>query len=219
VHGVAVSSIPGKDSVQFTNVGSWRMDIKADVSTPVFALWLRDIESIEVPPSPLVPGPLDMGDLPPPLDEAHDPRLGEEWLAWWISLVDRQSRPPQPRDENAEPEDTAAQLGVTQLSALRGPATRRWLEFLHWRTAYLRAHGTFERRRRPVDSLRETNIVREVEATLGRKAAPFSLAFTLLPVRDDRIRPVDPAHYLVPERVYLGAGWPAWLRTVVAKVA
>jgi len=61
--------------------------------------------------------------------------------------------------------------------------------------------------------------VREVEATLGRKAAPFRLTFRLLPVRDDRIRQIDAAHYLVPERVYLGAGWPAWLHAVVARVA
>ena len=149
-----------------------------------------------------MPGPLDMGDLPAPLGEAHDPWLGDEWLAWWISLVDR--RPRRLPDDDAE--------------ALRGPMTQRWTEFLHWRTAYFRAHGTFARRR-PIGDLRETNTVREVEAALGRKAARFSLTFTLLPARDDRIRPVDATHYLVPERVYLGAGWPAWLRDVVADVA
>ena len=46
-----------------------------------------------------------------------------------------------------------------------------------------------------------------------------NLTFTLLPVRDDRILQVGPVHYLVPERVYLGTGWPAWLRTVVVQVA
>ena len=182
--------------MRFAKFGSWQIDIKADVSTPVFALWLRDVEAIEVPSSPLVPGPLDMGDLPPPLGEAHDPRLGEEWLSWWTSLV--KGRPRQLPQHDAE--------------------AQRWTEFLHWRTAYFRAHGTFARRR-PIGDLRETNTVREVEAALGRKAARFSLTFTLLPVRDDRIRPVDATHYLVPERVYLGAGWPAWLRDVVADVA
>jgi hypothetical protein len=161
-----------------------------------------------------------MGDLPPPLGEAHGPRLGDEWLAWWISLVDRRPRPPVlPPDDDAEPaHDTPDPLGLARLPALRGHVTRRWTEFLHWRTAYHRAHGTFASRR-PVGDLRDNDAVRDVEATLGRRAAPFSLTFTLLPVRDDRIRLVETAHYLVPERVYLDAGWSAWLRTVVAEVA
>jgi len=206
--------------VRFANTGSWQMNIKAGEATLVFALWLRDSEAFEVPRSPLVPGPLDMGDLPPGLGEAHGPGLGEEWLAWWISLVDRRPRPPlRPLDEKAEPAlDTPDPLGLARLPVLHGLVTRRWTEFLHWRTAYHRAHGTFTSRR-PVGDLRETNTVREVEAALGRKAAPFSLTFRLLPVRDDRIRLVEPGQYLVPERVYLGAGWAAWLRAVVAEVA
>jgi hypothetical protein len=196
------------------------MSITADVATPVFALWLRDVEAIEVPRSPLVPGSLDMGDLPPPLGEAHDPRLGAEWLTWWISLVDRRVRPPlQPQDDDIEPaHDTPDPLGLARLPVLRGQVTRRWTEFLHWRTAYHRAQGTFASRR-PIGDLRDNDTVRDLEAMLGRKAAPFNLTFTLLPVRDDRILQVGPVHYLVPERVYLGAGWPAWLRAVVARVA
>jgi hypothetical protein len=114
--------------------------------------------------------------------------------------------------------DTPDPLGLAQLPVLRGLVARRWNEFQHWRTAYHRAYGTFTSRR-PVGDLRETNTVRDVEVTLGRKAAPFHLRFTLLPVRDDRIRLVAPGQYLVPERVYLGAGWSAWLRTVVTEVA
>jgi hypothetical protein len=184
----------------------------------VFALWLRDVEAIAVPSSPLVPGPLDVADLPAPLAAAHDPRLGEEWLAWWVSLVGRRARQPLPPGDGPEPaDDTPDPLGLARLPVLRGHVTRRWTEFRDWRIAVHRAHGTFASRR--PDHLREHSVVREVEATLGRKAAPFSLAFTLLPVRDDRIREVDPGHYLVPERVYLGAAWPVWLRAVVAEVA
>jgi hypothetical protein len=206
--------------VRFANVGSWQISINADGVTPVFALWLRDVEAIEVPPSPLVPGPLDMGDLPPPFGEAHGSRLAEEWLTWWVSLVDRHPRPPLlPPDSDVEPaHDTPDPLGLARLAVLRGHVTRRWTEFLHWRTAYHRAHATFAGRR-PVEDLRNNDVVREVEATLGRKVAPFSLTFTLLPVRDDRILRVDAAHHLVPERVYLGAGWPARLRAVLAEVA
>ena len=201
---------------------SWQMSIRADVTMPVFALWLRDVEVIDVPRSPLVPGPLDMGELPPPPGHAHDSRLGEEWLTWWISLVahDDRVRPPLlPPDEDTEPAyDTPDPLGLARLPALRGHVARRWTEFLPWRTAYHGAHGTFVSRRR-IGDLRENDAVRQVEAELGRKAAPFALTFTLLPVRDDRILPVGPAHYLVPERIYLGDGWPAWLHAVVTEVA
>jgi hypothetical protein len=204
--------------VRFANVGSWRMSIRADEGLTVFALWLRDVEAIEVPPSPLVPGPLDVADLPSPLGTVHDLRLGEEWLAWWVSLVERGPRPPVPTGDGVEPaHDTPDPLGLARLPALRGYVTRRWTEFQGWRVALHRAHGTFASRR-PGD-LREHHVVREVETALGRRAAPFRLTFTLLPVRDDRIRKIDSGHYLVPERVYLSSAWPAWLRAVVAEVA
>lgn len=206
--------------MRFANIDSWRISIRADESILVFALWLRDIDVIEVPRSPLVPESLDLGDLPPPLGDVHDPRLGEEWLTWWISLVDGRTRSPLlPPDEVAEPaHGTPDPLGLARLPVLRDQVVRRWSEFLHWRIAYHRAHGTFAGRR-PVGDLRDHDAVRDVESALGRKAAPFSLTFTLLPVRDDRIRLVDTGHYLIPERVYLGVGWPAWLRAVVAEVA
>jgi len=188
--------------VRLAKFGSWQIRSTAEDPDLIFALWLRDIEAIEVPRSPLVPGLLDMGDLPPSLGEAHDPRLGEEWLAWWTSLVGRHPRKLPPDDAEA----------------LHSYVTQRWTEFQDWRIAHRRTHSPFASRH-PRSEHREHDVVRQVEATLGRKAARFSLTFTLLPVRDDRIRPVDATHYLVPERVYLGAGWPAWLRDVVAEVA
>lgn len=205
--------------MRFTRVTGWRISVRADDGTTVFALWLRDVEGIAVPASPLVPGPLDMGELPPSPDGEHDPLLGEEWLAWWVSLVDRRERPPPlPPDDDVQPAfDTPDPLGLARLPALRGLVTRHWDRFQEWRIAHRRAHGTFADRR-PA-GLRDNDVVREVEAALGRKARPFHLSFTLLPVRDDRVVPAGPHHCLVPERVYLGAGWPAWLRPVVEEVA
>jgi hypothetical protein len=209
--------------MRFANVDSWQISIGADEETPAFALWLRDVEAIEVPASPLVPGPLDADDLPPPLGEAHDPRLGEEWLTWWLSLMDRGPRPttppvPSPDDDVAPAYDTPDPLGLARLPVLRDQVAARWTQFLHWRVAHHREHGTFSSRL-PGGDPRTSETVREVETTLGRRAAAFKLTFTLLPVRDDRIRKVGAAHYLVPERVYLGVGWPARLRAVVAEVA
>jgi hypothetical protein len=198
--------------VGLADFGGWRISVRADEGLPVFALWLRDVESIDVPSSPLVPGPLDLDGLPPPLGKAHDPRLGGEWLGWWVSLVDRRPVPPlPPPDDDVEPAyDTPDPLGLARLPVLRGYVARRFPQFQHWHTAHHRELRGDER---------TNDTVRQVETALGRRAAPFSLEFMLLPVRDDRIRKVDAAHYLVPERVYFGPDWPAWLRAVVAEVA
>jgi hypothetical protein len=206
--------------MRFAGMSSWQIGISADGNLVTFALWLRDVEAIEVPPAELVPGPLDMGELPPASGEPHEPGLGDEWLTWWLSLVDRRPRPAlSPPDDDVEPaDDTPDPLGLARLPALRGQVARRWMEFLHWRTAHHRAEGTFVDRRPPGD-MRTGDVVREVERALGRRAAPFHLRFTLLPVRDDRILQVEPEHYLVPERVFRSAGWPAWLRTVVERIA
>jgi hypothetical protein len=206
--------------MRFPNAGSWQIGIRADEGLTVFALWLRDVEGIQVPPSPLVPAPLDLGGLPARPGGAHEPRLGEEWLAWWVSLVDRRPRPPsaRPVDDVQPADDTPDPLGLARLPALRGHVTRHWEPFQEWRVAHHRAHGTFADHRRHED-LRENDVVRQVETALGRRARPFRLAFTVLPVRENRVRQVGPYDYLVPERFYLGPGWPGWLRPVVEAVA
>lgn len=205
--------------MRFENSTSWQVSVGAEGHTTTFALWVRDVEAVDVPPSPLVPGPLDVDDLPPPAGEPHDPRLGAEWLAWWKSLVLTHTTSPVPPDDDAEPAyDTPDPLGLARLPALRPVVARRWPEFQEWQVARRRTHGTFTDRRPPGDP-RIGEVVREVEAELGRRAAPFHLTFTLLPVRDDRILTVEPGRFLVPERVLLGAGWSDWLRAEVRKVA
>ena len=85
---------------------------------------------------------------------------GEEWLAWWISLVDRRPRPPlrvRPPDHAEPAYDTPDSLGLARLPALCRPVARRWFEFQYWRIAYHRAHGTFTSRR-PVGDLRDTGL-------------------------------------------------------------
>jgi hypothetical protein len=200
---------------------SWTIGVSGDGDLAAFALWLRAVETIEVPPSPLVPGPYDPGTsvLPPATAQPHDPGLGQEWLTWWLSMVDREMRPPEAGTAEVWPDgETPDPVGLAGLSALRGYVSRRFVEFCRWRTDHLRADGTLVHRR-PDPDRRNWEVVKAVEAALGRRAKPFTLQFTLLPVRDDRILRIAPAHYLVPERVFLGDGWSGWLRPVVERVA
>ena len=107
----------------------WRIGVSADGYRELFPLWLRDVERIEVRAGPLVPGPLDIGALPPASGEPHDPRLGDAWLAWWLSLVEDTMR-------IEPPEDTSDPYGLDGLwPALQERATRRVEEFQHWHTA------------------------------------------------------------------------------------
>ena len=196
-------------------MSSWQMRISGGGQLETFALWLRDVERLAVPASPLVPGPVDIEPLPPPSGEPHDARLGQEWLEWWLSLVDVGR--PEP-DAHLEPAtDTPDPLGLARLPALRALVTRRWPEFRQWRTDHFRDPANRDRFI-PRDN-RTGDVVRAIERELGRRARPFELRFTLLPVRDDRIILIGPAHYLVPERVHASDRWTVWLDTIVSRVA
>ena len=60
--------------------------------------------------------------------------------------------------------------------------------------------------------------MQDFERAAGRPARPFDVELMLLPVRDEVIRRVFDHRYLVPERVYDGATWPAWLRELVERI-
>lgn len=203
--------------MRFANNDGWQIHLSADGYLTLFALWLRDVERIDVPASPLVPGPLDVDELPDRSGEPHDPALGPQWLAWWESLVDRRPRPPMsPPDESVEPAvDTPDPLGLARLPAARAQVTTWWPRFQQWRAARTGHRITGRGGPRHDDGA----VVRAVEAALGRRARPFRLDLTLLPVRDDRILRAEPNHYLVPERVYAGPDWSGWLRSTVERIA
>jgi hypothetical protein len=199
--------------MRFPGLASWEIRTSAGGYLETFALWLRDVERIVVPESPLVPGPLDVDVLPSPSGAPHDPRLGAQWLEWWVSAVG--NGPVVAPGERLPPTgDTPDPLGLAPLPALKALAARRWPDFQDWRTAQPRFTGP-ER----AGMGRTGNVVREIERELGRKVKPFKLRFTLLPVRDERIVALGPAHFLVPLRVHESDRWPVWLDSVVRRVA
>lgn len=178
------------------------------------ALWVRAAERIDVPPDPLVPGPLDLDPLPDPT-MAADAALGAEWLRWWWSLVDSPDpRPRPPLDPPPEPAyETPDPLGLARLPALRALVARRWPEARHWH-----ARSVDTRRARHLPTADDSRTVLAVEREFGRRLRAFDVEFVLLPVRDDLIRRVDQHRYLVPERVYAGPAWSPWLRELVRRV-
>jgi hypothetical protein len=203
--------------MRYEGMKSWQVGVGDAEPFTLCALWIRDVELIPVPPDETVPGPLQTGLLPPPSSTYVDrTALVREWRAWWHSIVDRTERPPVlPPDLTVEPAlDTPDPLGLARLPRLAELVRRRWPEHLRWNTERHRDPAG----RRAAPNLMTGEVVREVEAELGRKLRPFNLKVTLLPVRDDRILRVEPYRYLVPEQVYDSPRWPVWLRGLIQEL-
>jgi hypothetical protein len=182
------------------------------------ALWLRAAERIEVPAGGVVTGPLEIDPLPEPSAGPY-PDLAEDWRSWWHGLVglprwhpERSAGPP-PQLAYGPPDFS----GIAGRTELHRVATARWEEANKWHSRRKLAGVRRFQQQRPQPN--ESLLVREVERSLGRQVPPFDLEFVLLPVRDEEIREVTPTRYLVPEAVYDGPGWVAWLRPLVVRLA
>ncbi|MEE6257040.1 hypothetical protein [Plantactinospora sonchi] len=205
---------------------SWRMGIRRWDYLLDCALWMRAAERIDPPAHRLVPGPLDFdepaaptrpaGQPPAPArsGETPDEVLGEEWLGWWLSLVNPTRQPVRPENTLEPAYDTPDPLGLAPYPTLRRIVALRSGEALDWHTA--RRNRGFERH--PPASSVTGNIAYEIERSLGRSLRPFSVEFVLLPVRDEVIRRVDEERYLVPEQVYDSHRWPVWLRNLLTRI-
>ncbi|MEO3743769.1 hypothetical protein [Plantactinospora sp. B5E13] len=205
---------------------SWRMGIRRWDYLLDCALWMRAAERIDPPAHWLVPGPLDLDQPPAPSPAVGQPAaqarggggtdevLGEEWLGWWLSLVDPTRQPVRPENTLEPADDTPDPLGLAPYPTLRRIVARRSGEALDWHTA--RRNLEFERH--PPGSPVTSSIAYETERSLGRPLRPFSVEFVLLPVSDEVIRRVDEEHYLVPEQVYDSHRWPVWLRNLLTRI-
>jgi hypothetical protein len=191
---------------------SWRISVRRWEYLIDCALWIREAERIEAPPHHLVPGRLELAELPVPTERDGVP--GAEWLGWWCSLVDAR-RPAPPPEVTPEPaDDTPDPLGLAPYPTLRRVVAGRWREANDWHLA--RKRDDFARH--GPGSAMTSEIARQVERSLNRSLRPFSVEFLLLPVRDEVIRRVDHEHYLVPERLYDSPRWTVWLRDLVSRI-
>jgi hypothetical protein len=205
--------------MRFAGSASWSISINSSNMRLEWALWIRAAERIEVPSGGVVTAPPEVTPMPKPTLASSD-ELAEGWLWWWRTLLNRPDPlPPRSPGDVAElnmfsPPDFP---GLADYPALRRVVSARWSETNEWYSNRKRAVVMdFQAARGPG---REFEIVRAVEAEIGRKAAPFSLRIIVLPVLEQEIRPVDASTFLVPERVRATAGYDDWLRELVRALA
>jgi hypothetical protein len=206
--------------MRYAGSTSWQISLDDRDERTEYALWVRAAERIEVPIGGVVPGPLDLDPPPAPSLPSGAP-LVEAWLYWWRVLVFPEAAPvvtPAEAYEGASygPPDFSV---LTAYPSLREVAVARWPEALDWRRPRDLAHRAALHDRAARSHGREGQIVREVEAEIGHKAAPFALRIVVLPVVDEEIRSAGDGTYLVPEHIRAAATYDTWLRDVVRTLA
>ncbi|MGD0603710.1 MAG: hypothetical protein ABSA53_08945 [Streptosporangiaceae bacterium] len=189
---------------------SWRISEDRWPEALDVALWFRAAERIDVPAGGVVPGPAEIDPLP---DRSAAPadmsELAAGWLAWWQALAG-QLPLQEPLDPSRLPSELAFTgppdfTGLAGWPVLRRVAAARWHEATQWHSQRRRAGLAAG----PAGDLRIVHAVHDLERELRRPVKPFVLGFVVLPVRDDRIRPLRPGRYLIPERLRAGPRWPA----------
>lgn len=187
------------------------------------ALWIRAAERIDVPVAGVVTGPLDIEEVPEPsADTGAVPgaALTEGWLYLWNTAV---LWPPL-KDQRVLAE--VARFAPPDFEALADFPDFRRVFASRWRQAHA-WHSA--RKRAGIEALLdqangagwdvEGQVVRAVEAEIGRESAPFSLHLIVLPVAEDLVRPAGEGTYLVPERFRRTDGYQQWLTSIVRELA
>lgn len=219
--------------MRLRGTSAWQINVNQWDLTYNLPLWVRAAERVDAAGA-LVPGPLDIDAVPRPTPSGLDghrarqraDELAEGWMVWWETAIHQP--PPDPALAMVPVAEMDGVLlrapdlsfmapdfdGLRRWPFLREVARARWLEGHQWSGERKRA-GV--RRRLP---LRPDNgrVVADVERALGRPVRPFLLELIVLPVRDEQVRRVTDARYLVPERVYEGPGWPDLLQRMVVRL-
>ncbi|MBS2549428.1 hypothetical protein KGQ19_21425 [Catenulispora sp. NL8] len=202
---------------------SWEIRVTDFDWLLVPALWIRAAERIDVPVAGVVTAPLDIEEMPEPSADtgaASGAALTQGWLYLWNVAV----LWPQLKDQKVLAE--VARFAPPDFEALadfpefRRVFAARWPQAHAWHSARKRAgiEALLDRADGAGRDV-EGQVVRAVEAEIGRKSAPFSLHLIVLPVAEDLIRPAGEGTYLVPERFRRTDGYQRWLTTVVRELA
>ncbi|WP_329134329.1 hypothetical protein OG552_18665 [Streptomyces sp. NBC_01476] len=195
---------------------SWAVRVDQWPQRLDIALWLREFGRIAVPPGDTVPGPLD---VPVPLwrnATGQSAGLTAGWLGWWNALLSSQDRPtPGAAAAGQLAFDPPGFAGLDEWPELQDLVLAGWREANDWHQ-WRKETGLAAGHRH---SMVVTRAIGELENRLGRRARPFTIALTVLPVRETTVRQVAPDHFLVPERVYLGPDFPELMQSLAAPLA
>jgi len=166
-----------QQSVGMRTVGSWGIRLTMPQAL-LLGLYLRDAAGLHPPTSDLLP---DLPRLQPavtPLRSVGEGLSGADvaatqWATWWAAAFP------------GGPEALTSVLpplfpGLRGMTELRGLAELAIDDAVTW-AAQARAREARLARTRPL-ALFETNLVAEVERTLGRRIRPFSLEVVVLPL-------------------------------------
>lgn len=190
--------------MRVTGTASWQIRVTESSEQHERALWIRNAERIPVRPSGRVPEDLDLCATSTPTTSVLDPAAAAEaWTAWWTHLLETWASN---EDSPGTEFDFSAWPGLRDVVLNRLDEARTWS---HTRQQMRSSESQSEER------TRTANVVKRLERELGQKAPPFRVSFLVLPVLEDELRPVRVNHYLVPERIYRGAAWPAVLRDLI----
>jgi hypothetical protein len=177
--------------MRFTGASSWQAS-EGMPQALMTALYLRDAAGLEVRAATVVPPLEPRVDLDAGLALYATEDAASDWVDWWESFLD-----PHP-EVSGVPQVLLAPLFELELSG----DLRRLIEAGHddaqsW--LHERAHEYVQRRIREPHSNRIliTLVTREVEKRLGRRAAPFRLRVSVLPVEGEWGRRVRSGHVLV----------------------
>jgi hypothetical protein len=194
----------------------------------VIALYVRDAVGMGPVGDPALPR------LEPAVARTAEPAAAAvegQWTGWWHHLlaseVDAQSAIAEAGGSQASLRAVARHhmaFGPPGFDGLRDRPELRELVMRHDGDARSwceeRSRELFDLSSAPDRVLLENDVVRETERRLGRRARPFRLQVSVVPVAGDRSWRVAENHVLVTRRRYLdAAAWRSDLEPIIAELA
>lgn len=196
--------------VELAGSSSWRIEVD-EPQVLVVASFVRDAAGLRPEVDPANP-PLEPAVAPGPGGSEGDAAAAAsaQWAAWWPRLLERGAA----ALRDLEPPDFPALAGTPALQDL---VRARFDDAVAWSGDRRREHAEFARDpRRNV----EGDAVRAAERDLGRRARPFRLRVTELPVAGDGGWVFADDHVVVARALRRDPdAYRRWLRPVVARLA
>jgi hypothetical protein len=196
--------------MRFAGHQSWSIAIGEPQSLLV-ALFVRDAAGLRPTIDPAIPALAPPVTIDPALAAVAGPAASAQWARWWQRLLDSDHTIPGVTTPPDFPE-------LADSPDLRQLVPACFEDAIRWSSARKREHMTFmtASNRSPVGH----DIVRTIEQSRGRKARPFELRITELPISTTQAWRVTPNHLLVTHALFTDI--PAYrecLRTLIEELA